>query len=251
MSELHGNDPRPSARQVRCARAARCARELARLLAGVVVLAALTALSACSSSTEPREEGRSPAAARATSPSPGELPAVTSDPQSATETATLAAGCFWCIEAVLEQLEGVRDVRSGYMGGHVDKPTYKQVCTGNTGHAEVVQVDFDPAQITFAEVLDWFWRLHDPTTLNRQGNDVGTQYRSAIFVHSPEQRRVAEASRAAAQAGFEDPIVTEITEASTFFVAEADHQDYYRRNRAQAYCQIVIAPKLDKLGLDP
>lgn len=166
------------------------------------------------------------------------------------ETATLGAGCFWCMEAVLEQIEGVTAVRSGYMGGHMDNPTYKQVCAEITGHAEVVQVDFDPSVISYGEVLHWFWRLHDPTTLNRQGADVGTQYRSAIYVHSPEQRATAERSLQLAQAEFTSPIVTEVTEASTFWEAEGYHQGYYLDNKTQSYCRMVIRPKLKKLGLD-
>jgi peptide-methionine (S)-S-oxide reductase len=167
-----------------------------------------------------------------------------------TELATFGAGCFWCVEAVLEQLDGVLDVRSGYMGGRLERPTYKQVCAGDSGHAEVVQVSFDPARIPYAELLDWFWQLHDPTTLNRQGADVGEQYRSAIFYHSEEQRAEAERSRAAAAADFEDPIVTEITPAEAFYEAEDYHQDYYRGNREQGYCRAVIRPKLKKLGLE-
>lgn len=168
-----------------------------------------------------------------------------------TELATFGAGCFWCVEAVFEQLEGVEDVTSGYMGGHVDNPTYKQICTGTTGHAEVVQVTFRPDVIEYSELLDWFWRSHDPTTLNRQGADVGTQYRSAIFTHSEEQTAVARKSLAAADlsGAFADPIVTEITPASTYYEAEVGHQDYYRLNARAPYCQAVIRPKLDKLGL--
>ena len=186
-----------------------------------------------------------------TSPeSPAPEPVV--HPSGGTEIATLGAGCFWCVEAVLEQLDGVESVESGYMGGRIDDPSYRDVCTGATGHAEVVQVRFDPAVIPYEEVLDWFWRLHDPTTLNRQGADVGTQYRSAIFVHSPEQREIAEKSKAAADASgvFAAPIVTEVTDASTFWVAEEDHQDYYRLNKTQGYCRMVIRPKLEKLGLE-
>lgn len=168
----------------------------------------------------------------------------------ATETATFGAGCFWCIEAVLEQLDGVTDVVSGYTGGETDNPSYQEVCSGLTGHAEVVRVEFDPAKISYADLLDFFWRAHDPTTLNRQGADVGTQYRSAIYYHSEEQRRMAEESKQAAAANFDDPIVTEITEAPKFWEAEPGHQDYYRQNKTQGYCRVVIAPKLDKLGLD-
>ena len=169
---------------------------------------------------------------------------------ASTEIATFGAGCFWCVEAVLEQLDGVLDVTSGYMGGDVDDPTYKQVCSGTTGHAEVVQVTFDPGVIPYEHLLAWFWKLHDPTTLNRQGADVGTQYRSAIFYHSDAQREAAEKSRAAAQADFADPIVTEVTAASTYYAGEQYHQDYYRQNKQQGYCRAVIAPKLEKLGLE-
>jgi peptide-methionine (S)-S-oxide reductase len=169
------------------------------------------------------------------------------------QIATFGAGCFWCVEAVLEQLDGVLDVTSGYMGGHVADPSYRDVCTGSTGHAEVVEVRFDPERIGYSELLDWFWRLHDPTTLNRQGADVGTQYRSAIFTHSDEQREQAEASKAAADAtgAFSSPIVTEITPAGAYYPAEADHQDFYRQNREYGYCRAIITPKLGKLGLQP
>jgi len=202
---------------------------------------ALTAalLAACGTS-------RSAAPARDTKPKTTTT-AMTDHP---TELATLGAGCFWCVEAVLEQVDGILGVESGYMGGSVENPTYKAVCTGLTGHAEVVQVEFDPSVISYDAVLAWFWQLHDPTTLNRQGNDVGTQYRSAIFYHSEEQRVAAEASKAKAQANFSNPIVTEITAASTYYPGEDYHQDYYRQNREQGYCRMVIAPKLDKLGLE-
>lgn len=164
--------------------------------------------------------------------------------------ATLGAGCFWCVEAVLEQLEGVLAVHSGYMGGAHPDPTYAQVCSGTSGHAEVVQVHFDPTVLSYEHLLAWFWRLHNPTTLNQQGADKGTQYRSVIFTHSPEQQAAAEASKVQAAADFRDPIVTEITPAGPFYMAEADHQNYYRGNRAQGYCRMVIAPKLSKLGLE-
>ena len=166
--------------------------------------------------------------------------------------ATLAAGCFWCVEAVLEQLDGVQKVVSGYMGGDTENPTYADVCTGTTGHAEVTQVTYDPEKVSFEKLLEQFWRLHDPTTLNRQGNDVGTQYRSAIFYHDEAQKEAAERSRIALQesGAFADPIVTEITPATTFYIAEDHHQAYYRTNRQQSYCQYVIRPKLSKLGLE-
>jgi peptide-methionine (S)-S-oxide reductase len=149
-------------------------------------------------------------------------------------------------------LDGVLEVRSGYMGGQKPDPTYQEICTGTTGHAEVAQVTFDPERISFASLLDYFWRLHDPTTLNRQGNDVGTQYRSAIFYHSDTQKQTAERSvQALAESGaLSDPVVTEITPATAFYVAEGHHQDYYRQNKQQSYCQYVIRPKLDKLGLE-
>lgn len=168
---------------------------------------------------------------------------------ASTETITLAAGCFWCTEAVFQQVEGVQEVVSGYMGGKTKDPTYGEICTGTTGHAEVLQVTFDPSVVSLDRLLDFFWRMHDPTTLNRQGADVGTQYRSAIFFHSEDQQRIAEASRDQAQAAFADPIVTEITAESTFYPAEGYHQDYYRQNRFQGYCRAVIAPKLAKLGM--
>ena len=169
-----------------------------------------------------------------------------------TEIVTLGAGCFWCIEAVLEQIDGISDVTSGYMGGTIENPTYEQICTGLTGHAEVVEVTFDPEVISFTAVLEYFWKLHDPTTLNRQGNDVGTQYRSAIFYHSEEQRLLAEkALKDKDEKGvFNSPIVTEITKIEKFYPAEKYHQDYYRNNKAAPYCRFVITPKLDKLGLE-
>jgi peptide-methionine (S)-S-oxide reductase len=171
---------------------------------------------------------------------------------SSTEVATFGAGCYWCVEAVLEQIDGVQDVTSGFMGGDVPNPSYRDVCTGRTGHAEVVQVTFDPDVLPYEELLDWFWRLHDPTTLNRQGADVGTQYRSAIFYHSEAQREAAEKSKREADASgvFSDPIVTEITAAGPYYQADEYHQDYYRQNKEQGYCRVVIRPKLEKLGLE-
>ena len=167
------------------------------------------------------------------------------------ETATLGAGCFWCIEAAYRQLDGVYSATSGYMGGSVKNPTYEQICDGDSGHAEVVQVIFDPKKISYEKVLAWFWDLHDPTTLNRQGNDSGTQYRSAIYYHSDAQKVTAEASKAAAKANFKDPIVTEITKASEFYPAENYHQNYYNENKSKnPYCRFVIEPKLKKLKLD-
>jgi len=167
------------------------------------------------------------------------------------EVATLGAGCFWCIEAAYRQLDGVYSAISGYTGGTVDNPTYEQICGGDTGHAEVVQVVFDPKKISYEKILAWFWDLHDPTTLNRQGNDVGTQYRSAIYYHSDEQKKIAEASKSAAAEHFKDPIVTEITKAPKFYPAESYHQNYYFENKSKnPYCRFVIEPKLKKLKLD-
>lgn len=166
------------------------------------------------------------------------------------EVATLAAGCFWCTEAVLQQLPGVISVTSGYTGGHGANPTYEQVCRGDTGYAEASEVVFDPKKITYDQLLETFWRMHDPTTLNRQGNDAGTQYRSAIFYKNEAQKETAEKSKAENQKRFKSPIVTEITQAGTFYPAESYHQDYYRQNKDQnPYCRIVIQPKLEKLGL--
>jgi peptide-methionine (S)-S-oxide reductase len=164
--------------------------------------------------------------------------------------ATFGAGCFWCVEAIFEQLGGVHDVISGYMGGDVKHPSYREVCAGTTGHAEVTQIHFNPERISFETLLDWLWRSHDPTTLNRQGADSGTQYRSAIFYHNELQREAAEVSKSAAQVNFTSPIVTEITPAGTFYPAEDNHQDYYRRNKADHYCQMVILPKLARLKLE-
>lgn len=166
------------------------------------------------------------------------------------DTAVLGAGCFWCVEAVFQRLEGVSSVEAGYAGGTTDNPTYEQVCTGGTGHAEVARIVFDPEKISFDALLDAFWQAHDPTTLNRQGADAGTQYRSAIFYQSEEQRIKAEASRARAQAEFADPIVTEISRLERFYPAENYHQDYYNKNRNAPYCQFVIRPKLKKLNLE-
>ena len=166
-----------------------------------------------------------------------------------TELATLAGGCFWCLEAVFEQLRGVTKVVSGYSGGHVPNPSYEAVCTGTTGHAEVVQVTFDPEEISFRDLLGVFFTLHDPTTLDRQGGDVGTQYRSAIIYHDDEQRRTAEevVRELEAEHVFDEPIVTKIEALKTFHPAEEYHREYYRRNPNQSYCRAVIAPKVAKL----
>jgi peptide-methionine (S)-S-oxide reductase len=169
-------------------------------------------------------------------------------PEKTVETATLAGGCFWCLEAVFDDVRGVLDVVSGYSGGSVVSPSYQQVCTGSTGHAEVVQVKFDPAQITFGELLQLFFSIHDPTTLNRQGADIGPQYRSAIFYHSPEQKSTAEAviRDLNAQQIWGKPIVTELSPFSAFYPAEDYHQEYFANNPNQPYCQVVVAPKVVK-----
>ncbi len=164
------------------------------------------------------------------------------------EVVTLGAGCFWCVEAVYQQLEGVEKVESGYSGGTVKNPTYEQVCSGRTGHAEVIQVTFDPEKITFKELLEVFFRTHNPTTLNKQGADAGTQYRSAIFYHSNEQKTIAEQVKKETDAAkiWDDPVVTEIAPFTEFFKAEEYHQNYYEQNSYQPYCMMVINPKLSK-----
>ncbi len=164
------------------------------------------------------------------------------------EIATFAAGCFWCVEAIFQQLKGVTSVVSGYTGGHTENPTYNQVLTGNTGHAEACQIEFDPDQITFEELVEVFFETHDPTTLNRQGNDVGTQYRSAIFYHNESQKKAVELFKEKLEASgvWKKPIVTQITPFTKFYRAEDYHQDYFRNNPNQQYCRYVIRPKLEK-----
>ena len=163
--------------------------------------------------------------------------------------ATFGNGCFWCTEAVFQQLKGVSGVAPGYSGGNTDNPTYKEVCTGNTGHAEVIQITYDPQQVSFEKLLEVFWKSHDPTTLNRQGNDIGTQYRSVIFYHDDDQKQLAEKYKAKLDdAGiFSGPIVTEITPFEKFYVAEDYHKNYYNQNGAQPYCQAIIRPKVEKI----
>jgi peptide-methionine (S)-S-oxide reductase len=165
-----------------------------------------------------------------------------------TEVATLAGGCFWCLEAVYDRLEGVISVESGYTGGHTPNPTYKRICDGDTGHAEVVRVTIDPSSVSYRELLEVFFSIHDPTTPNRQGNDVGTQYRSAIFYHSPEQKAEAEQiiRELSAEKAFGAPIVTEVVPAAEFYMAEGYHQEYFEHNPNQPYCQFVVAPKVAK-----
>jgi peptide-methionine (S)-S-oxide reductase len=166
------------------------------------------------------------------------------------ETATFGSGCFWCTEAVFQNLRGVKTVVSGYSNGHVENPTYEAVCTGSTGHAEVIQVTYDPAEIKFDDLLKVFWQTHDPTTPNQQGNDVGTQYRSAVFYHTDEQRKVAEQYKQQLDAAksFARPIVTEITPIKKFYPAEKYHQNYFNANPSQSYCQFIIRPKLEKFN---
>ncbi len=164
------------------------------------------------------------------------------------QLATFGGGCFWCTEAVFQQLKGVQSVVSGYAGGHVDRPTYQQVCTGTTGHAEVIQITYDPAQVRYEELLEVFFKTHDPTTLNRQGNDTGTQYRSVVFYHDDQQREIAtRVKKQLDDAGiFDTPVVTEISPAPEFFAAEDYHQNYYKQNPNQPYCQAVVGPKVKK-----
>jgi peptide-methionine (S)-S-oxide reductase len=172
------------------------------------------------------------------------------DDTGATQVATLGGGCFWCVQAVYERIAGVKSVVAGYAGGTLPNPTYEQVCSGSTGHAEVVQVEFDPERISFAKILELFWQSHDPTTLNRQGADVGPQYRSIILYADEAQRRTAEESKREAARLFARPIVTEIKLLEAFYRAEDHHQDYYANNPYAGYCSFVIRPKLQKLGLE-
>jgi len=163
--------------------------------------------------------------------------------------ATFGGGCFWCTEAVFQQLKGVHSVVSGYSGGSVKNPSYRQICTGTTGHAEAIQITYDPTVVSYEDLLAVFWQTHDPTTLNRQGDDEGTQYRSVVFYHDEEQKRAAENAKQKLDASglFDDPIVTEIAPSTEFYRAEISHQDYYKEHSAQPYCRFVIRPKLEKL----
>lgn len=168
--------------------------------------------------------------------------------QETTDIATLAGGCFWCLEAVYDQVKGVQSVESGYIGGQVDAPTYEQVCSGRTGHAEAVRITFDPRMVTYRDLLNVFFVIHDPTTLNRQGNDIGTQYRSGIFYHSPEQQQIAQEVIAAVtrERVYPNPIVTEVVPATRWYEAEAYHQEYFARNPFEGYCAYVVGPKVAK-----
>jgi peptide-methionine (S)-S-oxide reductase len=176
------------------------------------------------------------------------MPDVDHDGSEGVEIATLAGGCFWCLEAVYDQMNGVRSVESGYIGGHKAAPSYDAVCTGRTGHAEAVRITFDPKVVTYRDVVEIFFAIHDPTTLNRQGNDVGSQYRSAIFYHSPAQKAIAEdvIATLAREHVFERPIVTEVSPAAEFYMAEDYHQEYFARNPTQPYCTYVVNPKVAK-----
>jgi peptide-methionine (S)-S-oxide reductase len=162
------------------------------------------------------------------------------------ETATFGGGCYWCTEAIFQMLPGVKSVTSGFAGGTKENPSYEEVCTGQTGHAEVIQIEFDPKVVSYEKLLDTFWEAHDPTTLNRQGHDAGTQYRSIILYNSPAQKAAAEKSKTEAQKHFSEPIVTEIVPLKAFYKAKADHQDFYRRNPNYGYCRMVIRPKVEK-----
>jgi len=207
-----------------------------------VFLPALLLLAGCSAKPEftppatfPQLDAKEVADAR---PNPG-----------GTESATFGSGCFWCTEAVFQQLKGVSKVESGYSGGHVPDPSYFDVCSGTSGHAEVVRVTFDPAVISYPELLEVFWRSHDPTTKDRQGNDDGPQYRSVVFTHTDRQKKLAETYKAKIDAAkvFAKPVVTEVVPFTAFYPAEGEHQDYFNRNRKGGYCRTIIAPKLDKL----
>jgi peptide-methionine (S)-S-oxide reductase len=163
-----------------------------------------------------------------------------------TELATLAGGCFWCLEAVFQRVQGVSKVTSGYIGGYIPEPQYRQVCDGNTGHAEAVQIEFDPSQISYADLLDVFFTIHDPTTPNRQGNDVGTQYRSGIFYHSAAQLAAAQTALTQAATDWKQPVVTELVAAETFWPAEIEHHDYFNQHPFQPYCMAIVGPKVQK-----
>jgi peptide-methionine (S)-S-oxide reductase len=217
----------------------------------VLALLGALAFAGCNGNAAKPQQPASPA--EASTPAALE-PAMKKEPTpqpapATSQTAYLGGGCFWCVEAVLERIDGVLDVESGYMGGTVDNPTYRQVCEGDTGHAEIVKVDFDATKISYRQLLDWFFLAHDPTTRNRQGNDVGTQYRSVIFFVDDAQREVAEQAKAAANEKHKGRVVTEITKAEPWWPADEYHQDFFERNPDQPYCNAIIPPKLDKLGL--
>lgn len=235
-----------------------------RILTGVAVAVVLVAVSGVAYFSKDRllespprgQPERAPSAAKAsgqtTAAEKEEAPADAQPPVETAEgiqTATFGSGCFWCTEAVFQRLKGVESVVSGYSGGRVKNPTYKQVCQGTTGHAEVVQITYDPSVISYKELLEVFWKLHDPTTLNRQGNDTGTQYRSAVFYHSDQQKALAEyyKEQLDKSGAYASPVVTEITQFSEFYPAEDDHQNFFRDNPENGYCRAIINPKMDKL----
>lgn len=232
-----------------------CTHRLRHGVCAVIVLGWMFSLGGCSADSDPASQG-SASKAPANSVGDGEktsasdpAPTNTGDPPAATgKVATFGSGCFWCTEAVMERLAGVESAVSGYMGGTTVDPSYREVCSGETGHAEVVQVTYDPSKVTYEQLLEVFWKTHDPTTLNQQGADHGTQYRSVVFYHNESQRRSAEhyLKKLDESGAFGDPIVTEVTEASEFYVAEKDHQDYYARFPYAGYCQMVIVPKMEK-----
>jgi methionine-S-sulfoxide reductase len=201
----------------------------------------------CGRQPSPLMESTAMAQTNSENPSPREG---AGDPDAKLDKATFGAGCFWCTEAVFQRLRGVKSVASGYSGGTVENPTYEAVCSGTTGHAEVIQITFDPKEISFDDLLKVFWQTHDPTTPNQQGHDVGTQYRSAVFYHNDEQRHVAEQYKKQLDASkvFRAPIVTEITAYKNFYPAEDYHQNYFRLNPEQRYCQFVIRPKVEKFN---
>jgi peptide-methionine (S)-S-oxide reductase len=223
---------------------------LTLLVAGASVLAAFVAFSKEKEKTKKESETKiEKKAVSETESTKTEGDTAGVDKQDPLEVISLGAGCFWCIEAVIERIEGVVSAESGYMGGNVKNPTYEQICEKTTGHAEIVKVTFDPKKISLERVFDAFWELHDPTTLNQQGNDKGPQYRSAIYYYSAEQKKAAEESMKKAASKFDDPIVTEITKASDFWPAEDYHQDFFTNNQNYPYCRALIVPKLKKMGL--
>ncbi len=231
------------------------------LLVRVMILSAI-AMSSCAKATETRQQAQGPTPTQeqtqeqeqtSMATNPGSKPAAEekaaeTPPAAETKLATFGAGCFWCVEAVFQQLEGVVSVESGYAGGTVEKPTYRQVCTGTTGHAEVCQIGYDPAKVSYDKLLEVFWQTHDPTTLNRQGADEGTQYRSVIFYHDDQQREQAEKRKKDLDAAkiWDASIVTEISPLTKFYPAEDYHQNYYRANPQEGYCRMVIRPKVEK-----
>ncbi len=215
----------------------------------VIALVAM-ALSSCSKS--PNSADQTPGDPSAPPPEPTAVDTNKTGANPNTAIATFGGGCFWCTEAVMEKLDGVIDAKSGYMGGHVENPTYEQICEKNTGHVEVIQVTYDPKRITFDDLLDVFWQAHDPTSWDQQGEDRGPQYRSVVFTHSPEQKlQVENSKRKLEESGkLSSPVVTEIRDAATFWVAEDSHQDFYKNNPNYGYCRAVISPKLKKLGFE-